>query len=44
MVVDHVVQKFESKILFKLDGLIVSNMERIKTRKRNTNIVQSSKC
>ena len=38
---DHVFWKFENKIFLALFGLIVSHMERINTRKRNTiNIVQ----
>ena len=37
--------RFFEKVFFKLVGSIVNNMERIITRKRNTNnIVQCSKC
>ena len=38
--INGVFRKFESKIFSKLAGSIVSNMERISTRKRNTNIVK----
>ena len=38
--INGIFRKFKSKIFFKLAGSIVSNMERISTRKRNTNIVK----